>query len=134
MTDVETALAAIPKPKMQAEARILDDIFSQTTGWTARMWGPKMFGYGEHHYTYGSGREGDFFATGFAPGAARFSLHILPGYQDYDDIVARLGKFKRGKSCWYVNKLEDIDITVLPDLIRAGLADLEKTGWPIKPT
>jgi len=132
MTDVEAALSAIPKPAMQADARILNDIFSATTGWQPRMWGVKMFGYGEYHYTYDSGRQGDFLATGFSPGAAKFSLHILPGYQDYDDITARLGKFKRGKSCWYVNKLADIDLDVLRDLIRAGLADLEKTGWPVK--
>lgn len=134
MTQVETALAAIPKPAQQADARILNDIFCQTTGWQPRMWGPKLFGYGAYHYTYDSGREGDSFATGFSPGAAKFSLYILPGYQDYPDIATRLGKFKRGKSCWYVNKLADIDLTVLPDLIHAGLADLEKTGWPIKPS
>ncbi|MEE9388443.1 MAG: DUF1801 domain-containing protein [Paracoccaceae bacterium] len=134
MKNVETTLAAIPKPNMQAEARILNDIFTQVTGWQPRMWGKKLFGYGQYHYTYESGRQGDFLATGFSPGAAKFSLHILPGYQDYTDITTRLGKFKRGKSCWYVNKLADIDLTVLPDLIRAGLADLEKTGWPIKHT
>jgi len=132
MSEVEVALGAIPKPAMQADACILNDTFSATTVWQPRMWGPKMFGYGEYHYTYESGRQGDFLATGFSPGAARFSLHILPGYQDYDDITARLGKFKRGKSCWYVNRLADIDLVVLPDLIRAGLADLRKTGWPIK--
>jgi len=132
MTEVAAALSAIPKPAMQDDARILNEIFSATTGWQPRMWGPKMFGYGEYHYTYESGREGDFLATGFSPGAARFSLHILPGYQDYDDITVRLGKFKRGKSCWYVNKLADIDLDVLSDLIRAGLKDLRATSWPVK--
>jgi len=132
MTEVEAALSAIVKPTMQADARILNDVFTATTGWQPRMWGPKIFGYGEYHYTYESGRQGDFLAAGFSPATARFSLHILPGYQDYDDITDRLGKFKRGKSCWYINKLADIDLTVLPDLIRAGLADLRKTGWPIK--
>ena len=134
MSDVKVALSAIPKARVRAESRILNDIFIQTTGWQPRMWGSRMFGYGQYHYKYDSGREGDFLATGFAPGATKFSLHILPGGQDYPDISARLGKFKRGVSCWYVNKLADIDLEVLPDLIRAGLADLKKTGWPIKPS
>ncbi|MGR3291536.1 MAG: DUF1801 domain-containing protein, partial [Paracoccaceae bacterium] len=124
MTDVEAALAAIPDAKRQAEARQLNQLFQDATGWQPRLWGPRTFGYGQYHYRYASGRQGDYLATGFAPLASKFSIHILPGYTEFDDITDRLGKFKRGKSCWYVNKLADIDTEVLVELIRSGLADL----------
>lgn len=97
------------------------------------MWGPSIIGYGQYHYVYDSGRQGDFLATGFSPRKARHSIYIMPGYADFGDILARLGKHKMGKSCLYVNKLADIDLDVLAELIRAGLADLDKK-WPIQPT
>lgn len=133
MSDVDLALAAIPDAKRQQDARELDDLFRQTTGWQPKMWGPRLFGYGQYHYRYATGREGDFLATGFSPLASKFSIHILPGYKDFPEITCQLGKFKRGKSCWYVNRLADIDLDTLADLIRAGLTDLE-THWEITPT
>ena len=92
-----------------------------------------MFGYGEYHYRYKTGHEGDSLATGFAAGSARFSIYIMGGYTEFPDIAKRLGKHKRGKACWYVNKLADIDQGALSDLIRAGLADLGQ-NWPVTPT
>ncbi len=97
------------------------------------MWGPSIVGYGRYHYRYKSGREGDFLATGFSPRKAALSIYIMPGYADFGDILSRLGKHKLGKSCLYVNKLADIDLDVLAELIRAGLEDLEK-HWPVEPT
>lgn len=86
--------------------------------------GASIIGYGRYHYTYASGREGEFLATGFSPRKAALSLYIMPGYQDYGAILARLGKHRPGRSCLYVTKLEDIDMAVLEELIRAALADL----------
>lgn len=97
------------------------------------MWGEAIVGYGRYHYRYKSGREGDFLATGFAPRKSALSIYIMPGYADFGDILARLGKHKTGKSCLYVNKLADIDLEVLADLIRAGLCDLA-THWSVEPT
>ncbi len=97
------------------------------------MWGPSIVGYGRYHYRYKSGREGDFLATGFSPRKAAHSIYIMPGYADFTHILSRLGKHKLGKSCLYVNKLADIDLDVLAELIRAGLDDLEKT-WSVDPT
>ena len=96
------------------------------------MWGPSIIGYGRYHYRYKSGREGDFLATGFSPRKANLSIYIMPGYQDYSEILNRLGKHKLGKSCLYVNKLADIDLEVLAELIRAGLQDLDRV-WPVQP-
>lgn len=100
--------------------------FSDLTGYAPVMWGPSLIGYGRYHYKYDSGREGDFLATGFSPRKASLSIYIMPGYQDYSEILARLGKHKIGKSCLYVNKLADIDMDVLSELVRAGLRDLDR--------
>lgn len=125
-------LSAINHPRRQAEALALDKLFRQITGYVPQMWGDMIVGYGRYDYTYDSGRSGQFLATGFSPRKARLSIYILPGYSDFSSILARLGKHKLGKSCLYVNKLDDVDTDVLGELIHAGLADLE-TRWPVYP-
>lgn len=92
-----------------------------------------MLGYGRYDYTYASGRTGSYFATGFAPRKAKLSIYIMPGYADFSGILGRLGKHSIGKSCLYLNKLEDADMDVLAELVRAGLADLAKS-WPVRST
>ena len=114
-------------PEKRAEAEKLDAIFRDVTGWAPRAWG-KLIGYGAYHYRYDSGREGDFFATGFNMRARDIALHILPGYSDFPDIADRLGPHSRGKSCWYIKEVSRVDDTALRDLIRAGLADLAQTN------
>ncbi len=111
---------------------VLLDLFQRVTGYQPTMWGPSIIGYGRYHYRYQSGREGDFLATGFSPRKANLSIYIMPGYQDYAEILGRLGKHKLGKSCLYVNKLADIDLEVLAELIRSGLQDLDRI-WPVQP-
>jgi hypothetical protein len=128
---VEDFLAAAPPAKVQDALR-LEALFRAATGFTPKMWGSSIVGYGRYHYRYASGREGDFLATGFSPRKAAFSIYIMPGYQDYGAILPRLGKHKTGKSCLYVNKLADVDLTVLEELIRQGLKDLNAI-WPVEP-
>lgn len=120
MTDL---IAEVTAPEKLEEARRLDALFRDVTGWQPKLWG-KLIGYGQYHYKYDSGREGDFLATGFNVRAREVSLHILPGYSDFPDIAARLGTHKRGKSCWYIKSMDAIDENALRDLIRAGLDDL----------
>ena len=131
--NVADRLNVIKNTTRRAEAHQLDALFQRITGWQPKLWGGKLICYGSYHYRYESGCEGEYCATGFAPLASKFSIHILPGYNDFDDIAARLGTFKRGKSCWYVNRLGDIDQEDLGELIRAGLRDLA-THWTIRPT
>ncbi|MEY8095913.1 DUF1801 domain-containing protein [Falsihalocynthiibacter sp. S25ZX9] len=130
---VDDFLAAVPSPQKRADAVELDALFRRVTRFDPVMWGPSIVGYGRYHYQYESGREGDFLATGFSPRKANFSIYILPGYADFSDILASLGKFKIGKSCLYFNKLADIDVAILERLISAGLKDLN-TRWPLNPS
>ncbi|MGJ8621737.1 MAG: DUF1801 domain-containing protein [Yoonia sp.] len=129
---VDDFIASVDHPTRRADAQALNALFREITGWVPRMWGPSIIGYGQYHYIYDSGREGDFLATGFSPRKTNLSVYIMPGYADFSDILARLGKHKIGKSCLYINKLADVDLGVLAELIRAGLKDLE-AKWPVTP-
>lgn len=129
--DPKAFVDTIEHPTRKADALVLLDLFAQETGFAPTMWGGSIIGYGRYHYTYESGREGDFLATGFSPRKSNLSIYIMPGYQDYAEIMGRLGKHKLGKSCLYVNKLADIDLDVLRELIRTGVADLNKI-WPVQ--
>jgi hypothetical protein len=130
---VRAFLDAIEHPGKRADALRLDTVFQDVTGWQPKMWGPTIIGYGSYHYTYESGREGNFLATGFSPRKAALSLYIMPGYQDFGDILGRLGKHKLGKACLYVNKLADANEDAIREIIRAGLDDLA-TRWPVTPS
>jgi hypothetical protein len=111
----------------------LVDLFSKVTGYAPKMWGDSIVGFGQYHYRYATGREGDFLATGFSPRKSNLSIYIMPGYGDFSDILKNLGKHKLGKSCLYVNKLADIDLDVLAQLITAGLERLDQI-WPVRPS
>jgi hypothetical protein len=128
-------LRGIDPPRRREEALTLDGLFQEATSWQPVLWGKSpasaMIGYGRYHYTYASGRSGTFFATGFAPRKAKLSIYIMPGYQDYGPILARLGKHTLGKSCLYLNKLADADLSVLKELICAGIDDL-KEKYPVE--
>ena len=124
-------VASVENDRRRADAETLLALFEEITGWQPRMWGPSLIGFGEYHYKYDSGREGDMLATGFSPRKANLVVYIMPGYANYQPLMDRLGKHKLGKSCLYINKLDDIDLDVLAELIRAGLADLAKK-YPVK--
>ncbi|WP_296419441.1 DUF1801 domain-containing protein [Pseudooctadecabacter sp.] len=124
--DVTAFLEAVEHPVRRADGLVLDAMFRQITGWTPRMWGPTIVGYGSYDYVYDSGRSGTSLATGFSPRKAALSLYIMPGYQDYSDIRDRLGKHKIGKACLYINKLADVDLSVVEELVRRGVDDLGK--------
>lgn len=130
--DPAAFLATVAPERRRQDGERLLGFFQEVTGFKPVMWGPSIIGYGRYHYVYDSGREGDFLATGFSPRKAALSIYIMPGYQDYSEILNRLGKHKLGKSCLYVNRLEDIDMDVLAELVRSGLADLNRI-WRVEP-
>jgi hypothetical protein len=135
MSDVKTVptktsprdfIATVTHATRRKDAEALVEMMGRITGWEPRMWGPAIIGFGEYHYKYDSGREGDFMRTGFSPRKQNMVVYIMPGYSNYDEILGRLGKHKLGKSCLYINKLADVDLTVLEELIRAGLDDMRE--------
>jgi len=130
---VEAFLDAVEHPTRRADGIALDQLFREVTGWTPQMWGPTIVGYGSYDYVYKSGHSGTSLATGFSPRKASLSLYIMPGYADFGDILGRLGKHKHGKACLYINKLADVDVDVLRELIQAGLKRLEG-NYPVQPS
>ena len=112
-----------PAQKREDGAKLLE-FFNRVTGLEPVMWGPSIIGYGRYHYKYDSGREGDFMLTGFSPRKQNLTIYIMPGYRfgEMPDKLARLGKHKLGKSCLYINKLADVDMDVLEDIVLDGLA------------
>lgn len=114
--DVEAYIDSL-EPRRREHGRWLLKVFGEVTGERPRMWGPSMVGFGEMHYQYATGREGDTMRVGFSPRKAALSLYGLHMYGSNDDLVARLGKVKEGKGCLWVNKPEDIDEGVLREMI-----------------
>ncbi len=122
---VREFLATIEPQQLRDDSFQLLELFERVTGMEAKMWGGSIIGFGEYTYYRANGDEGRFMATGFSPRKSGPTLYIMPGYQDYDDILGQLGKHKLGKSCLYLKRLDDVDQKVLSKLIKMGLADLK---------
>lgn len=129
---VEDFIASVEPEAKREDAKVLDALFRKVTGEEPRMWGPSIIGYGEYRATYASGRDVHWMRSGFSPRKARHSLYLMGGYCDEiaarerDEALSRLGKFKTGKSCLYVNKLADIDLGVLEELIASDWATMQR--------
>jgi hypothetical protein len=121
---VEDFICGLPSEARQADARALDAIFRQASGFASRMWGPSIIGYGRYAYRYESGRSGESCATGFSPRGAAISIYGVIGSDAAGALLAQLGKHRLGKGCLYINRLADADLGVLDRLIRTGLAEL----------
>lgn len=120
---VEHFIAAVEPEAKREDAKVLDALFRKVTGEEPHMWGPTIIGYGSYHYKYESGREGDAARSGFSPRKAKHSLYLMGRYCDeetgktVDALLEKMGKHKTGASCVYVNKLADIDLSVLEKII-----------------
>ena len=90
--------------------------------------GSSSISFGSYHYRYQSGREGDWFLTGFSPRKQNLTLYVMSGFERYSELMKRLGDFKTGRSCLYVNKLEDIHLPTLKQLIRESVKHTVKTN------
>ena len=131
-TDPAAFIATVEPARRRADAETLLPFFQKITGYEPAMWASSIIGFGRYHYVYDSGREGDFLATGFSPRKASMSLYIMPGYQDYSEILSRLGPHKTGKACLYITRLDRVDMDVLQELIETGLEDLARL-YPVYP-
>ena len=119
-------LASIKDESRRKDCQALVKLMKKVTGKSPRMWGTAMVGFGEYHYKYATGREGDWFLTGFSPRAGALSVHIMPGLHRYGDLLKKLGKFKSGKSCLNIKRLEDVDVNVLELLVARSLKDMAR--------
>lgn len=115
---VQAFIEQIEQPQKKEDAYTLLSIFSEVTGMEAKMWGPSIIGYGKYHYRYESGHEGEAPMAGFSPRKAALTLYFMMADEKRSELLAKLGKHKTGKGCVYVNKLADIDLGVLKELIR----------------
>lgn len=134
---VKDFIAKVPNDTRRKDAETLLKLFNKVTGWKAQMWGPTIVGYGSYTYTYDSGHTGTICAVGFSPRASSLSIYsgIYAGQPEAAPYLKGLGKYKTGKGCLYINKLEDVDMATFEKLIKAGVANMKKEakakGWTI---
>ena len=119
-------IESVDHPKKREDAYRLLDIFTEVTGYDAKMWGPSIIGFGQYHYKYQTGHEGDAPLAGYSPRKAKISLYFAPG-DEREQLLQQFGKHTTGKACVYINKLADVDEDILKALIQQTIAFLRKT-------
>lgn len=118
---VEDFINSVDHEGKRKDAFEVLEMMKEITGEQPRMWGTSIIGFGDTHYKYASGREGDWFKVGFSPRKTKMSLYLMGcDISKADSILSNLGKYKTGKGCLYINKLADVDIDVLKELIKEG--------------
>ena len=127
-TSVADFLNNIPDEKKRQDCLALQELMQQVTGTEPKMWGDSIVGFGTYHYKYASGRAGEWFLTGFSPRKQNLTLYIMAGFDQYDELLEKLGKHKTGKSCLYVKQLADIDIVTLRELIQQSVNHLSNSN------
>lgn len=118
---VEEFLDAVADEKQRADSYAIIEMMQNITKQKPKMWGPSIIGFGSYHYKYDSGHEGDMCIAGFSPRKQNTTVYIISGFERYNELIKKLGKFKMGKSCLYIKKLEDIDKNVLEQLIKESI-------------
>ncbi|MCP1145385.1 DUF1801 domain-containing protein [Lysinibacillus endophyticus] len=119
-------IESVDSPKKREDAYKLLQIFEETSGFEAKMWGPSIIGFGSYHYKYETGHEGDAPLVGFSPRKAKISLYFATGDTERENLLEKFGKHTTGKACVYINKLADVDIEVLRSLITQSIRFLQK--------
>ncbi|WP_092557268.1 DUF1801 domain-containing protein [Actinoplanes derwentensis] len=122
---VATFLATVADPRRRADAEAAVALSAAVTGAEPVMWGTAIVGFGAYHYRYASGREGDWPAVGLSPRKQALTFYIVPDFDGYDELLARLGPHTPGKSCLLLKRLDDVDRSVLSDLILRGFRHLD---------
>jgi hypothetical protein len=120
---VEAFLNSVPDATKRADSFAILELMRQATEAEPKMWGDTIVGFGEYRYKYASGREGDWFLAGFSPRKQNLTLYIVGGFEPYEELMRKLGRYKTGKGCLYINKLADVDQDVLRQLIESAIAN-----------
>lgn len=128
-TDLGTFLAQVADARRRVEAERLVPVLERATGQPARVWGGGIVGFGSYHYRYATGREGDAAAAGFSPRKGALTVYFPLGFDGLEDELSRLGPHTTGASCLYLKRLDDVDVGVLEDMVRASYARVTAHAW-----
>ena len=118
---VEAFLQDIPDKQKSKDAAVIASLMEKATKTKAKMWGSSIIGFGDRHLKYESGRELDWFIIGFSPRKQNIALYITGTVKNQQELLGKLGKHKIGKGCLYINKLSEVDIKVLEEIIKVGV-------------
>lgn len=114
-------IATVQDEQKKADALVVLQLMEEVTGEPAKMWGKSIIGFGSYHYKYASGREGEWMLTGFSPRKTALTIYLMGGVDRNAELLAKLGKHKTGKSCLYLKRLSDVDLSVLRELIAVSV-------------
>ena len=123
---VRDFLAGIDNPQKRADCRAIATMMRKATGKRAKMWGSSIVGYGSYRYTYASGRQGEWMECGYSPRSQAISVYIMPGFRPFAGLMKKLGKFRTGKSCLYIKRLDDVDREILETLIVESVKEMRR--------
>ena len=125
---VEDFLNTVSDEQIRADCFEVAKIMKQVTKAEPKMWGSSIVGFGSYHYKGASGREGNWMLVGFSPRKQNLTLYIMAGFERYDELMKKLGKFSTGKSCLYIKKLADVDKKVLKELVSESVKFMKKAS------
>lgn len=123
---VNAFLNSIADEQKRKDAFVISKIMQTATKSPPKMWGSSIVGFGNYHYQYASGREGDWFVMGFSPRKQNLTLYFMSGIHHFDTLMKKLGKHKTGKGCLYINRLDDVDLPTLRELVKQSVKHLSK--------
>lgn len=119
-------LSAVENEQQRKDSFEILGLMQDATGDQPKMWGDSIIGFGTYHFKYASGREGDWMRIGLSPRKGKISLYLMCEVEYQKEILDRIGKYKTGKSCFYINKMSDINKDVLKELIQSAINKMEK--------
>ncbi len=125
--DVNSFLDSVEPEWKRDDSREILAMMKKITGEEPKMWGASIVGFGSYHYKYKSGREGDWFLTGFSPRKQSMTVYMMGGYAETSELLQKLGKHKTSVGCLYFKKLAELDLKVLEELIKKSIAKLKET-------
>lgn len=117
---VDAFIKKIAEPQRQKDALAIVSLMEKATKAKGKLWGSAIIGFGDKHLVYESGRELDWFVMGFSPRKQNFALYITGTVEKQQALLKKLGKYKTGKGCLYINALSEVDLAVLKQIIAAG--------------
>lgn len=127
---VEAFLNTVENESKRQDCIKIMELMQDVTGCQAKMWGDTIVGFDKYTYQYASGRSGESMVVGFSPRKQNITLYIMAGFDAYDAVLKRLGKYKTGKACLYIKRLDDVNIDVLRELVAASVTHMRETNPP----